>query len=115
MQHFPVYGVDMGHQDDISPERLRADLRRFAQLILRLDEEGRLLEGSPRVMKMMGDLRSKLFAWEVRGARDLGPEDESEAEPLSEAERIVDEAIRRSRKAGEEWSRAGDWSPDPDA
>lgn len=103
----------MGHQDDISPERLRADLRRFAQLILRLDEEGRLLEGSPRVMKMMGDLRSKLFAWEVRGARDLGP-DEPETEPRSEAERIVDEAIRRSREAGEEWSPTGDWSPDPD-
>lgn len=108
----------MGRHDDISPDRLRADLRRFAQLIRRLEDEGRLLDATPRIMKMMGDLRSKLFAYEVRSTGRLAPSDPeagsdeaSDSSQIREAERIVDDAIRRARKAGEEWSTPGDWDP----
>jgi hypothetical protein len=100
----------MGRHDDITPERLRADLRRFAQLVLRLDEEGRLLEGTPRVMKMMGDLRQKLFAYEVRGAGRLAPS-EPEVDPdspeVQDSLRIVEEALRRAREAEGEWGGPG--------
>lgn len=103
----------MGTHDDISPERLRADLVHFAGLLLRLEEEGRLLEGTPRIIRMMGDLRSKLFAYEVRGTGRLAPDDPDPAE-VRESLRIVEEAARRAREAREEWSRPpediGDWS-----
>lgn len=96
----------MARQDSGSPDALRADLRHFAQLVLRLERDGRLLEAAPQLLKLMGDLRAKLFAYEVRCA---GPLDEPAAPTLSESERIVREAIDRAREAEREWERG--WEP----
>jgi len=102
----------MGLYDDIQPDALRADLRYFAQLILRLDAEGRLLEGAPRLLKLLGDLRAKIFAYEVRGARRLDPRADDSPE-LAEARRIIDEAIRRAEEARAEWTRP--WTPESES
>lgn len=103
----------MGRYDDIKPEELRRTLVRVARLILRLDEEGTLLRQAPRLQKLLGDLRQRLFAYEVRSAADLGPHDGSgeraaeedgpEADPLlRESNRVVEEARKREEQFREE-------------
>jgi len=102
----------MGLYDDIKPEELTADLRRFAELILRLDGEGRLLEATPSLLRVLGDLRAKIFAYEVRATgRFLSGSDEPEE--LREARRVIQDAIERAREAEEEWGRP--WSPESEA
>lgn len=110
----------MGRYDDIPPEQLRADLVRFARLLLRLEEEGRLLRAIPHIQSMLGELRQKLFAHEVRGTRNLpspprprpsgaqphAPPDASPEEEatLRESLRIVREALQREEEARREWT-----------
>ncbi|MBI4409552.1 MAG: hypothetical protein HY561_07575 [Gemmatimonadetes bacterium] len=103
----------MGTNDDISPDSLRAELRRFAELILRLDGEGHLLHATPRILKLLGDLRSKLFAYEVRGTGRLAPPP-PEAAPPGGGPGIVDDALRRQREAEAEWKRPFDPDREPD-
>lgn len=62
---------------------LRGLLRELAERIRSLDAEGRLLEDVPELMRRLGELRSELFAWEVRSTFDT-PE-------VAESRRIVDE------------------------
>jgi hypothetical protein len=69
-------------------------LRLLARRIAQLDTEGRLLEDIPALLKELGDVRSELFAYEVRTTFDT-PE-------TAEHRRIVDEA-------------ASGWTPDDDA
>jgi hypothetical protein len=107
----------MGLYDDITPDALRADLRHFAELILRLDAEDTILEATPRLLRVLGDLRAKIFAYEVRVTGRLFPREEKEAEPkpkdVEEAKRIVEEAIQRFEEAEREWSQP--WDPDETA
>lgn len=106
----------MGRYEDIPPEQLRADLVRFARLLLRLDDEGRLLRAVPHVQSLLGDLRQKLFAYEVRGTNQLprtdahGSDDPSletlssdEDVRIRESLRIVREALARQDEATREW------------
>lgn len=118
----------MGRYDDIPPEQIRADLVRFAHLLLRLDEEGRLLRSIPHVQSILGDLRQKLFAHEVRGTRNLpGAETEDHTEEsadsmglldapedpaIRDSLRIVREALARQEEAVEEWGRSEDGTVD---
>ena len=107
----------MGQYDDIEPERLRADLKRFAELILRLEEEDGLLTSPADLLSIIGELRQKLFAYEVRCSHLLGsgksssstpepstegPEASTDAE--SESGRIVREARERHDEMIREWS-----------
>jgi hypothetical protein len=108
--------VAMGRYDDITPEKLRAELLRFAELIQRMDREELLLRSSPRILRLLGELRQMLFAYEIRGARHLGGKDlpgPTDSEP-SEAQaeerdgdslRIVREALRREKELQEELER----------
>jgi len=100
----------MGLYDDITPDGLRADLRHFADLIARLDEEGGLLDATPRLLKVLGDLRAKIFAYEVRVTGRLLPRPEEEDATVADDMRIVEEAIRRFDEAEREWSRP--WDPE---
>lgn len=112
----------MGRYNDIDPEELRHHLVRVAELILRLDAEDELLRAAPRLQKLFGDLRQRLFAYEVRSTADLGPDDESREEQaapaeesddflLSESLRVVQEAIEREDELRDE---LGSEKPDPD-
>jgi hypothetical protein len=96
----------MGQYDDITPEALRSDLLRLAGLIQQLERESRLLDATPSLLRLLGDLRAKLFAYEVRFTQRLPSQErrtEAEDEAVREARRIVEEAIRREREAREEW------------
>lgn len=72
-----TYGEDRARE-------LRALLRHLAERILEADRAGRLLEGAPDLMRLLGEARSELFAWEVRSTYDT-PE-------VAENRRIVEEA-----------------------
>ena len=101
----------MGKYDDITPDRLRSELLRFARLILKMEEEGVLLDKTPSVLRLLGELRQMLFAHEVRYTKKLLPPEktteEKPAEPtadpaLEDSRRIVEEALRREKELQEE-------------
>ncbi len=99
-------------RDAIDPKELQQQLRDLAHAILKLDDAGELLEASPELIKAMGDLRTRLFEYEVRVTGRLFGEDEDELPEILEAQRIVDEAARRLEEEEEEWWRR--WNSDPD-
>lgn len=71
------------------PERARqlvGLLRALAQRIQDLDKDGRLLDATPELLRLLGTARSELFHYEVRITYDT-PE-------IAESRRIVDEAER---------------------
>jgi hypothetical protein len=102
----------MGKYDDITPERLRSEILRFARFLLKMEEEGVLLEKTPSVLRMLGELRQMLFAHEVRYTRKLLPSQKRD-QPASQAvdpavedsRRIVEEALRREKELQEELER----------
>jgi hypothetical protein len=108
----------MGQYDDISESRLRADLVAFAQLILRLDRENGVLSSPADLQRLLGDLRQKIFAYEVRSGRlatDPPAEDGQIGEAKSRSRRrpedpvlresikVVREALLRSEEMVREW------------
>jgi hypothetical protein len=98
----------VGKYDEIRPDHLRADLVRFAELILRLEKNNLLLRSAPEIQRLIGDLRQKLFAYEVRSTTDfpsLTPHvEEEEDDPLiRESLRVVREAMERQREITDEW------------
>ncbi len=88
-------------QDDTAARELRAQLRKLADEILDLESCGRLLTEAPRLLKLLGDARSRVYAYEVRYAR---AREEAPAAPAAEeSHRVVDEALQREREAEQEW------------
>jgi len=67
-------------------QRLVALLRALAERIQELDRAGRLLEAAPDLQRLLGNVRSELFHYEVRSTYDT-PE-------VAESRRIVEEAER---------------------
>ncbi len=67
-------------------ERLLALLRELGDRIRELDGRGELLARAPELMRLLGDVRSELFHYEVRSTYD-SPE-------AAEHRRIVDDARR---------------------
>ena len=76
-EHDEVYGEERR-------ERLLALLRELGGRIRELDARGELLARAPDLMRLLGDVRSELFHYEVRSTYD-SPE-------VAEHRRIVDEA-----------------------
>lgn len=108
----------MGAYDDIDPEHLRTDLVRFAELIQRLDDEDAVLVSPSDLLTILGELRQKLFAYEVRCSHLLKADgsseqtgapapdsaaDAPESDVESESLRIVREAIDRHEEMLQEW------------
>lgn len=56
----------MGRHDDITEDQLREELVSFARLILLLDRKEALLDRSASVLRLLGEMRRMVFAWEVR-------------------------------------------------
>lgn len=77
--HDQIYGEDRAR-------RLEELLRDVARRIGDLDRQGALLAGAPELLKLLGDVRSELFHYEVRITYDT-PE-------IAESRRLVDEARR---------------------
>ena len=81
---------------------LEAMLRALAIRIQQLDGRGELLEGASELMKLIGDVRSELFHYEVRVTYDT-PE-------IAESRRIVNEA----KKDDDPTWQIKDWTKDED-
>ncbi|HMC55677.1 MAG TPA: hypothetical protein VKH19_10925 [Gemmatimonadaceae bacterium] len=56
--------------DEDRARNLEALLRALAQRILELDRDGRVLDQAGELMKLIGDVRSELFHYEVRATYD---------------------------------------------
>ncbi len=131
----------MGQYDRISGAQLRADLLRFSELILTLEREGRILRSAAELQHLLGELRQKLFAWEVRASLDpeapleqeadevpgtegsqshaergasrrTDPPTELDDRQLRQSLRVVREAIQRQSEMAEEWSRPFEDDPE---
>ena len=72
--------------DDARADRLAGMLRALAERIRELDRSGHLLSGGPELLRLLGDIRSELFHYEVRSTYDT-PD-------IAESRRIVEEAQR---------------------
>ena len=80
--------------DEGRARNLEAMLRALAERIQELDRQGRLLKEAGELMKLIGDVRSELFHYEVRVTYDT-PE-------VAENRRIVSDA----KNQDEQWERA---------
>ncbi len=89
--------------DDGRARNLEQLLRALAGRIGELDAEGRLLERAGELMKLLGDIRTELFHYEVRATYDT-PE-------VSDHRRIVRDAQASNDPT---WQRT-EWTPDEDA
>lgn len=88
--------------DDGRARNLEALLRALAERIQELDGQGRLLEQAGELMKLIGDVRSELFHYEVRITYDT-PE-------VADNRRIVREAQDTEPNS---WQQS-EWKPDED-
>jgi len=88
--------------DEGRARNLEALLRALAERIQTLDGEGRLLEEAGELMRLIGDVRSELFHYEVRITYDT-PE-------IAESRRIV----RDAQKEDETTWPTSEWKPDED-
>lgn len=89
--------------DDGRARNLEGLLRALAGRINELDAEGRLLERAVELMKLIGDVRTELFHYEVRATYDT-PE-------IAEHRRLVQDAQQSNDP---QWQRT-EWIPDEDA
>jgi hypothetical protein len=87
--------------DDGRARNLEQLLRALAGRIRELDEQGALLQHAGELMKLIGDVRSELFHYEVRATYDT-PE-------VADNRRIVAEAKQADEAS---WTSSGDWTPD---
>jgi uncharacterized protein (DUF934 family) len=90
--------------DDGRARNLEQLLRALADHIRALDAEGRLLANPAELTRLVGDVKSELFHYEVRATYDT-PE-------VAENRRIVNDAITQSEQE-ESWQSKG-WKEDGD-
>jgi hypothetical protein len=88
--------------DDGRARNLEAMLRALAERIRELDAEGRLLANPAELTRLIGDVKSELFHYEVRATYDT-PE-------VAESRRIVDDAIKQADQ-GRQWQ-SSEWTED---
>ena len=86
--------------DEGRARNLEALLRALAARITELDSEGKLLAQAGELMKLIGDVRSELFHYEVRATYDT-PE-------VAENRRIVSEALKPQDNTWEKTDWKGD-------
>jgi hypothetical protein len=86
--------------DEGRARNLEALLRALAARIIELDSQGSLLPQAGELMKLIGDVRSELFHYEVRATYDT-PE-------VAENRRIVSEAVKQQENT---WDKT-DWNRD---
>lgn len=89
--------------DEGRARNLEALLRALAARIGELDARGELLRNAGELIKLMGDVRSELFHYEVRATYDT-PE-------VAENRRVVEEARQQSERP---WDDDSEWKPSED-
>lgn len=93
----------MGRYDDLTDEELAKELVHFARLVLRMEEEGVLLDRTHSVLRLLGELRQMVFAHEVRATRRDEP---PRPHPLTRMERLQEEAGRLEEGTGDDVARS---------
>jgi hypothetical protein len=88
--------------DEARAQRLVEMLRHLAERIRWLDARDQLLPHAAELQRLLGDVRSELFHYEVKATYDT-PE-------IAENRRIVSDA----RQPDEESWRSNPWAPDED-
>ena len=91
--------------DDGRARNLEAMLVALAERIQWLQAHGKLLEGAGELMKLIGDVRSELFHYEVRITYDT-PE-------IADSRRVVQEAKAEAEDTDSTWQKT-EWTPDED-
>jgi hypothetical protein len=76
-----------------SAEELRSELVRFARRLLELEDAGLLLSSPADLQTVLGELRRRLFAWEVRRTAEL------DAGTSSPGGVDSDQVVREAREA----------------
>ncbi len=89
--------------DDGRARNLEQLLKALAERIIELDRKGELLRHAGELMRLIGDVRSELFHYEVRATYDT-PE-------VAESRRIVAEA---EEKLESKWDKT-EWKPDEES
>jgi hypothetical protein len=91
--------------DEGRARNLEELLRALASRITEWDARGELLRNAGELMKLIGDIRSELFHYEVRATYDT-PE-------IADSRRIVDDAMKQLERQWEktEWSKDEDDEP----
>ncbi|MDB4884990.1 MAG: hypothetical protein JWN79_428 [Gemmatimonadetes bacterium] len=92
--------------DDGRARTLAQLLRTLADRIRELDAQGRLLSNPAELTRLVGDVKSELFHYEVRATYDT-PE-------VAESRRIVNDAIKQSEQ-GDSWQQDRGQTGDGDA
>lgn len=90
--------------DEGRKRNLEALLRALASRILELDAQGRLLAQTSELMRLIGDVKSELFHYEVRATYDT-PE-------IAESRRIVRDA-QTTETDKPKWEQT-EWKPGED-
>src|SRR5690242_10325049 len=88
--------------DEGRARNLEALLKALAARIAELDARGELLRHASELTKLIGDVRTELFHYEVRATYDT-PD-------VAESRRIVEEAQKRTEG---QWE-SDEWTPDED-
>ena len=91
--------------DEGRSRNLQALLRALAKRILELDAQDQLLAQAGELMRLIGDVKSELFHYEVRATYDT-PD-------VAESRRIVSEAQKKSESDKSKWDKT-EWRPDED-
>jgi hypothetical protein len=89
--------------DDGRARNLEGLLRALAERIQELDGQGRLLEQASELMRLIGDVRSELFHYEVRVTYDT-PD-------VADHRRIVRDAESPTNPDESKWQ-TSEWNPD---
>ena len=104
----PVFLMSEQTYDDGRARNLENILRALAERIRELDGEGKLLANAGELTKLLGEVRSELFHYEVRATYDT-PE-------VAESRRIVNDAIQQAEQGttwqSSEWTEDGDDAPE---
>jgi transcriptional regulator of aromatic amino acid metabolism len=87
--------------DEGRSRNLEALLRALASRILELDARGQLLAQAAELMRLVGDVKSELFHYEVRATYDT-PE-------IAESRRVVGEA-QQPETGKHKWDKT-EWNP----
>lgn len=88
--------------DEGRARNLEALLKALAARIAELDARGELLRHAGELTKLIGDIRTELFHYEVRATYDT-PD-------VAESRRIVEEARKQTEAKWE----SDEWTPDED-
>ena len=90
--------------DEDRSRNLEQLLRALASRIVELDAQGQLLKSAGELMRLVGDVKSELFHYEVRATYDT-PD-------IAESRRIVRES-KKNEGEPSKWDKT-DWTPDDD-